>query len=173
MAVKSRALLKAYKDANRTSNGTNSNTGATENIMWEDVLDSIYTKTDDSIGLTVYDNAQTYAENQATLYDYGAGIAQYICNTAGTTGAWVASKWNRLTPIKGIVALTAAVPYPITFEHDLGNSSVDWIFGAKPFCYDGSGNDVGFVITSKSKSGFTVTALQNSIFEYSSFLINV
>lgn len=44
MAVKSVAELKAYANANRTSNGVNSNTGNTENILWIDVIDSFFSK---------------------------------------------------------------------------------------------------------------------------------
>lgn len=44
MTVKSVAALKAFIDANRTSNGANTNTGATENEILNDIVDSFFSK---------------------------------------------------------------------------------------------------------------------------------
>ena len=41
MSVKTKAELRTYADANRNTNGTQSLTGATENVMWNDVIDSM------------------------------------------------------------------------------------------------------------------------------------
>jgi len=47
MAVKTPTELKAFANLNRTSNGVNSNTGATENTLWIDVIDSFFSKLGD------------------------------------------------------------------------------------------------------------------------------
>ena len=72
MAQKSTADLKAQTDANITSNGVNSNTGANHNTLLNDILDSIVNKDSDvlSIVTNVYRSkteAITIADTQITF----------------------------------------------------------------------------------------------------------
>ncbi len=67
MSEKTKQQLRDYADANRNTSGTNSLTGATENVMWNDVIDSMALEaelpgSEDYINLTPLDISPPYVE---------------------------------------------------------------------------------------------------------------
>ena len=55
MSVKTKPQLRTYADAYRNTNGTNALTGATENVMWNDVIDTMALET--NVAATVVSTA--------------------------------------------------------------------------------------------------------------------
>lgn len=67
---------------------------------------------------------------------------------------------------KGRVTLQAGVAYTVTFTRISVLTAANWIFRGIPSCYNAAGEMVGHEITNKTGTGFTVTALEDSTFEF-------
>lgn len=67
---------------------------------------------------------------------------------------------------RGRITLVAGVAYPVTFTRISVLNSSKWIFAGQPLCYNSNNESIGFEITSKTGTGFTVTAMENATFEY-------
>jgi hypothetical protein len=67
---------------------------------------------------------------------------------------------------KGRITLVAGVPYAVLFVRISVLDATKWIFRGIPSCYNANNEAVGFEITSKTGTGFTVTAMDNCTFEY-------
>jgi hypothetical protein len=67
---------------------------------------------------------------------------------------------------KGRITLDAGVPYPVTFARISVLNATKWIFAGTPLCYNSANENIGFEITNKTGTGFTVTAIENATFEY-------
>lgn len=66
MAVKTKQQLRDYADANRNTNGVQALTGATENVMWNDVIDTFATEvniTSEIAAATLLNNEIVLSEN--------------------------------------------------------------------------------------------------------------
>lgn len=63
------------------------------------------------------------------------------------------------------VSLIKDTPFAIHFGNTIGTSGSSWVFPGKPFCYNSFG-EVGFGISSRDQNGFTVTADEDSTFEF-------
>jgi hypothetical protein len=62
------------------------------------------------------------------------------------------------------INLTKDVPYPVTFQVIEAASANNWMFTGVPLCNDTSGQSIGYSITDKTATGFTVTAIEDSVF---------
>ena len=67
---------------------------------------------------------------------------------------------------KGRLTLVANVPQDVTFARISVLDATKWIFVGVPLCYNSDNATVGFEITAKTGTGFTVTAMEDSTFEY-------
>lgn len=65
----------------------------------------------------------------------------------------------------GTAQLTEGVTLPINFSTSYPDGTA-WTFTGKPFCYDADGNEVGYTITNRTKSGFSITAVADSTVEF-------
>lgn len=76
MAVKTKAQLKLFADANITSNGVNSNAGADHNTMLNDLIDSLLNTTDDvlSIVTNVYRSASAAITTSQTQITFSTAL---------------------------------------------------------------------------------------------------
>lgn len=130
MASKTTAQLKAEKNLNITSNGTNSNTGANHNAFLENLLDSIVNKTTDAalLSLNAYSPTTSYSIGQGTLYDDGNFVDLYIA-TSATTGAFNPAHWSRVTKRKQVLTTNTDAYVGIDtgtklYDHDLGTADL-------------------------------------------------
>jgi hypothetical protein len=92
--------------------------------------------------------------------DYG-----YDLNT-GTPHGIVPSGPNEVINDKGPLTLVAGVPYTVLFKQISVINSTKWTFAGLPACYNSANESVGYEITAKTGTGFTVTAMENSTFEF-------
>lgn len=84
MAVKTKAELRDYADAYRNTNGVQALTGATENIMWNDMIDSLATQADlDELETAV--NGSPTTVSTATYNTTSADSILHVTRTATGT----------------------------------------------------------------------------------------
>jgi len=93
MSVKTKAQLKAEKNANINTNGTNAITGAILNTYEENLIDSCLNRTDDAglLGVANYSASLSYVAGQGVNYN----DSYYICTTT-TTGTFNSAHWLKV-----------------------------------------------------------------------------
>ena len=67
---------------------------------------------------------------------------------------------------RGRVSLLAGIPKLITFANISVLTASSWVFAGVPTCYSAGNEGIGYDITLRTGNGFTVTALEDSTFEY-------
>lgn len=101
--------------------------------------------------------------NKPTCYkcsDYG-----YTPGEGAPTGS-VPSGPGETIKDAGRITLTADTPRVVLFTQISVIDESKWIFAGLPTCYDSNNEGVGYEITNKTGTGFTVTAIADSTFEY-------
>lgn len=169
MANKTTAQLKAYKDANITSNRINSNTGANHNTFLENLLDSIANRTTDAtlFGLFNYDTGRNYIVGQGVIYSNEL----YICIT-NTTGAWTPGHWYlaTLNIRRGIESIVKGGT-TIAFTANLGSAGTDYSLTFN--CYTADGNQKACKVPTAERTavGFKAYPASNCFIDYIAVLI--
>lgn len=172
MANKTTAQLRAYKDANITSNGINSNTGANHNTFLEDLLDSIANRTTDAtlFGLFTYDTGRSYIIGQGVMY----ATNLYVCTT-NTTGTWNSGHWLQLTfgqiDVRRDREAVTKGGTDIAFSSDLGSSGTSYSLTFNCAEADGGGVECGAPVAERTKSGFKVYPAKNGFIDWAATLI--
>jgi hypothetical protein len=92
--------------------------------------------------------------------DYG-----YSAGTGAPTGAVPMGPGETIKDA-GRVSLVAGVAKAIAFTQISVINSTRWAFAGVPTCYNSSNESIGYEITNKTGTGFTVTAMEDSTFEY-------
>lgn len=72
---------------------------------------------------------------------------------------------------KGRITLAAGVPYAVTFVRISVLNATKWMFRGLPLCYNSANENIGYEIINKTGTGFTVTAMEDSTFEYNAVRI--
>lgn len=96
----------------------------------------------------------------ADCSDYG-----YTPGTGAPSGV-VPSGPGETIKDAGRITLTANVARAVTFTQISVINSTKWAFAGLPVCYNSLNESVGYEITNKTGTGFTVTAMEDSTFEY-------
>ena len=80
MAVKTKAQLKLFNDANIDTNGANAITGALHNTMNEDIIDSFVNTTDDALSIVtnVYRSASKAITTSVTQVTFSTALANNL-----------------------------------------------------------------------------------------------
>lgn len=111
MAVKTKAQLKAFADANINSNGINSNDGGNHNTMLTDLIDSMLNTSDDALSIVtnVYRAATATIGTSSTLVTFSSPLpsANYEIVIFDTNGIGTEKPTNKLAASFKIAGLTA------------------------------------------------------------------
>ena len=97
MALKTKAQLKAFADANFNANGVNSNTGANANTLVKDVIDSYVNVSDDSLSIVtnVYRSASAAITTSVTQITFSSALANNLYEVVINDPAGVG--WENIT----------------------------------------------------------------------------
>ena len=111
MSVKTKVQLKAFADANITSNGVNSNSGGDHNTMLTDLIDSMVNSVTDSLSIVtnVYRAATVTIGTSSTLVTFSSPMpsANYEIIIFDTNGIGTEKPTNKLAASFKIKGLTA------------------------------------------------------------------
>jgi len=117
MSVKTKAELRTYADANRNTNGTQSLTGATENVMWNDVIDSMATDSDTADTFVPY----SYATSDVNLGDFNVEALELIAHTndGGYSGNIKIEKYEVALPSEKVTCTIKPSNIVLTTDYDV------------------------------------------------------
>jgi len=117
MSVKTKAELRTYADANRNTNGTQSLTGATENVMWNDVIDSMATDSDTADTFVPY----SYATSDVNLGDFNVEALELIAHTndGGYSGNIKLEKYEVAEPTEKVTCTIKPSNVVLTTDYDV------------------------------------------------------
>ena len=91
MAVKTKAQLKTFADANITSNGVNSNDGGDHNTMLTDLIDSMLNTSDDTLSIVtnVYRSASAAITTSVTQITFSTALPSNLYEISITDASGV------------------------------------------------------------------------------------